>query len=268
MASKPRTTPPGSQLFHPIRIVPLHSPAGRAAPAVPPKLTYRNGPLLTSVQVFTIFWGAAWNHAPQNALTQELNQFFDFVLTSQLLDQLGEYSVPGKPIGHGKRIGTLTLTKPAPGRTLQDSKIQQVLQQGIASGTLPSATPDTLYFFFLPPGVKVVQGGSASCKVFCGYHDTVNSNLFYAVMLIPAVRDASVASRRLTRLLPPVRTSFAKPSPTPSRAKAGTTTTTAKLATFAPGKHASSATTPSSSNGPTPPTNVFDRLQAISGAQR
>src|SRR5437868_10919982 len=110
MPSKPRTTPKRSELFYPIRIVPLHSPAARATPAVPPKLTYRNGPLLTSVQVFTIFWGAAWNQAPQNTLIQELNEFFDFVLASPLLDQLDEYSVPGKKIGHGALIGTVTFT--------------------------------------------------------------------------------------------------------------------------------------------------------------
>jgi hypothetical protein len=175
-----------SELFHPIRIVPLHSPEGaRALAAVPAKLTYRNGPLLTSVEVFTVFWGAAWNQAPQSGLIPQVNQFFDFILTSQLLDQLAEYNVPGKQIVHGARIGTLTLTKPAPGRTLQDSRIQQTLQQEIASGALPPTTPNTLYFFFLPPGVKVVQGGSASCKVFCGYHDAMNNNLFYAVMPYP-----------------------------------------------------------------------------------
>jgi hypothetical protein len=44
----------------PIRIVPLHL-AGALAPAqVPPQLTYRNGPLIGAVQVFTLFWGSAW----------------------------------------------------------------------------------------------------------------------------------------------------------------------------------------------------------------
>ena len=186
MPPKTRRQASPSELFRPIRIVPLHTAATALAPApVPAKLTYRNGPLLTSVQVFTIFWGAAWNQAPQSGLIPQINQFFDFILSSQLLDQLAEYSVPGKQIGHGARIGTLTLTKPAPGRTLQDSKIQQVLQQEIASGALPPSTPNTLYFFFLPPGVKVIQGGSASCKVFCGYHDAVNNGVFYAVMPYP-----------------------------------------------------------------------------------
>lgn len=180
----PKTSP--SELYHPIRIVPLHpGKAKAAAPQVPPKLTYRNGPLLTSVQVFTIFWGAAWNKAPQDALLPKVNQFFDFILTSQLLDQLGEYSTASLKIGHGSRTGTITLTTPAPGKKVDDSAIQRFLQQQISAGTLPATTPNTLYFVFLPPGVTVTQGGTASCKVFCGYHDAINNNVFYAVMPYP-----------------------------------------------------------------------------------
>jgi len=70
-------------------------PAKAAAPAAAPHLIYRNGPLLTAVEVFTIFWGPAWLAAQSPMLTQ-INQFFDFILTSPLIAQLAEYSVPGK----------------------------------------------------------------------------------------------------------------------------------------------------------------------------
>ena len=195
MPSKPRPKSPKtpkapnarpSELHHPIRIVPLHpGKAKAAAPQVAPKLTYRNGPLLTSVQVFTVFWGAEWNAAPQNALLPKLNQFFDFILASELLDQLAEYSAPNQKIARGLLIGTLTITTPSPGKTVDDSAIQSFLQQQITSGALPAATPNSLYFVFLPPGVTVTQGGSASCQVFCGYHDAINNNIFYAVMPYP-----------------------------------------------------------------------------------
>jgi hypothetical protein len=187
MPSKPRPKNPApGELRHPIRIVPLHPGAARAAaPQVAAQLTYRNGPLLTSVQVFTIFWGAAWQQAPQSDLLTRLNQFFDFILSSELLDQLGEYSVPGKKIGHGLLIGTHTLLTPAPAKSVQDSAIQQMLQAQISANTFPAATPDMLYFVFLPPGVQVVQGGATSCKVFCGYHDAINNSIFYAVMPYP-----------------------------------------------------------------------------------
>jgi hypothetical protein len=192
MPSKPRSKKSAapkvraSDLYHPIRIVPLHPGAARAAaPQTPPQLTYRNGPLLTSVQVFTVFWGTAWNQAPQDALLTKLNQFFDFILSSQLLDQLAEYSVPNQRITRGSLIGTVTTASPPPAKTVDDSAIQTFVQQQISSGVLPPTTPNTLYFLFLPPGVTVTQGGSASCKVFCGYHDAINNNIFYAVMPYP-----------------------------------------------------------------------------------
>ena len=189
MPSKPRPKTPNagsSELYHPIRVVPLHpGKAKAAAPQVTPKLTYRNGPLLTAVQVFTIFWGAAWNDAPQNALLTKVNEFFDFILSSQLIDQLAEYSVPNQTISRGVLIGTVTLSTPAPGKTVDDSAIQNLIQQEISAGTLPASTANSLYFVFLPPGVTVTQGGSASCQVFCGYHDAINNSVFYAVMPYP-----------------------------------------------------------------------------------
>jgi hypothetical protein len=192
MPSKPLPKGPAvpesrpSELHHPIRIVPLHpGKAKAAAPQTPPQLSYRNGPLLTSVEVFTVFWGAQWQTSPQAALLIKINQFFDFILSSQLLDQLGEYSVPNLKIGHGALIGTVTLITPAPGKTVDDSAIQTFLQQQVSAGTLPPTTANTLYFLFLPPGITVTQGGSASCQVFCGYHDAINNSIFYAVMPYP-----------------------------------------------------------------------------------
>jgi hypothetical protein len=187
MPKKPGRTKSYVAPQHPIRVVPLHRPEtpSRGAPAAAPNLTYRNGPLLTAVQVFTLFWGSAWQQAPNSGLLQQINQFFDNILASQLIDQLGEYSVPGQAIGHGSRIGTIVLTSPVLGKSLQDSAIQQSLQQQIDAGTLPATNPNTLYFVFLPQGVQVAQGNTASCRSFCGYHDSFGKNVYYAVMPYP-----------------------------------------------------------------------------------
>ncbi len=178
----------------PIRIVPLHVPdavrtpttEAAAAPAAAPHLSYRNGPLIARPEVFTIFWGPAWQTAPQSTLATQLNQFFDFVLTSPLIDQLSEYSVPAFAIGHGRWTGTTCITKPALKHSVSDTAIQHMLQHEITTGTVvPAPTPNTLYFVYLPPGVKVVQGGSASCQAFCGYHNDIAGQIFYAVMPYP-----------------------------------------------------------------------------------
>jgi hypothetical protein len=114
MATKPRRKKSPAALQHPIRVVPLHRPeAERVAAASAPQLTYRGGPLLTAIEVFTVFWGTEWNQAPQSVVMKNMNLFFDYILTSQLMDQLGEYSVPGKDIGRGARTGTTVLTSAA-----------------------------------------------------------------------------------------------------------------------------------------------------------
>ena len=169
---------------HPWRIVPLHT-APRLDAAVTPQLTYRNGPLLTNVEVFTVFWGKAWQAAANSAVAKQMNEFFDFVLTSKLLDQLGEYSVPGKTIGRGSRTGSVTLTTSEPSAKVQDSTIQQLLAAQIAAGTLPAKNANSLYFVFLPPGTQVEQGGSGSCTDFCGFHDATSDNIFYAAVPYP-----------------------------------------------------------------------------------
>jgi hypothetical protein len=174
----------GTGYDHPIRIVPLHT-APRIASTATPELTYRNGPLLTSVQVFTIFWGKAWQEPANASLMTHMNDFFDFILTSKLLDQLAEYGVPGKSIGHGTRTGSTVLTTSEPGKSLTDAAIQKMLQTEIAAGNLTANTSNSLYFVFLPPGTQVDQGGSKSCQTFCGYHDATSDNIFYAVMPYP-----------------------------------------------------------------------------------
>lgn len=178
----------------PIRIVPLSIPEELVTfrpeaigAAAPPKLTYRNGPLLSSVEVFTIFWGAVWQHAPQNDNLTKVNSFFDFILTSSLLDQLAEYNVPNYSITHGRRVGMVTLTSPTPKKSVSDSQIQHLLQQEITTNKVfPTPTKNTLYFVYLPPGVSVSQGGSRSCQAFCGYHNDLHSQIFYAVMPYPS----------------------------------------------------------------------------------
>jgi hypothetical protein len=177
----------------PIRIVPLHAPGNllpptrdRAVAAARPLLRYRKGPLISAVEVFTIFWGSAWTSAPQSGMIDSLNEFFDYILTSALVDELAEYKASHYKIGHGRRTGSATIKTATPRVSITDSAIQIFLQQQIAKGTIPKVTANTLYFIYVPPGVRVVMGGSASCQAFCGYHNAIGGKTFYAVMPYPA----------------------------------------------------------------------------------
>ena len=182
-----------SRRTDPVRIVPLSLPPELTQPmsdmalaaVQAPNLTYRGGPLLTAVEVVTLFWGQAWT-SKQASLVDQLNAYFDFVLASPLLDQMAEYGVPGKSIGHGRRTGSVTIATPGPSLTVMDSAIQTFLQDRLATdSSIPKVGSNSLYFVFLPPGVAVALGGSQSCKSFCGYHDVIGNELFYAVMPYP-----------------------------------------------------------------------------------
>src|SRR5574340_922662 len=149
----------------PIRIVPLveRGKAGGAAPiARAPagaQLTYRGGPLLTAVQLSTVFWGAAWSAAAQRATLDGLNAFSTFVVTSAYVDQLAEYGAPGKTIGHGRFAGTATIPDGSLGKSVSDADVQSMLDRQVRVKAVPAPTPNSLYFVFLPPGVAVVAGG-------------------------------------------------------------------------------------------------------------
>jgi hypothetical protein len=190
-----------------VRIVPLHYPKpslsidelGRlrgepddtdlfdGQPHVAPAsahLTYNNGALLTSVQVFTIFWGAKWGAATGSPMMQNLNKFFQAIVVSPLMTQLQEYSVPGQSIGPGAFLGTKVITANAPVGSVTDSTIRKQLQAWINSKTVPKNTKNSLYFVYLEPGIVSIMGGSKSCQNYCGYHDAVGS-VYYAVMPYP-----------------------------------------------------------------------------------
>jgi hypothetical protein len=113
-----------------------------------------------------------------------MNKFFPDILVSSLIDQLSEYNVPGKAIGHGSFIGSTVVTADAPKRSVSDSRIQTALQNWISNGTAPQNDKDTIYFVFLERGIVSVMGGSRSCQSYCGYHSNVDS-IYYAVMPYP-----------------------------------------------------------------------------------
>jgi hypothetical protein len=172
-----------------IRIVPLYLPAEVTELAVAPagpQLTYRGGPLLTQVQVFTTFWGQAWEEPAQSSVLESINAFFADILTSELIDQLSEYDIAGQDIGHGQLVGSATVPDVPFGASMSDGALRQRLQQLIATdGRFPQPTSNTLYFVYLPPGVVLVSGGDRSCQAFCGYHDHIDAQIFYAAMPYP-----------------------------------------------------------------------------------
>lgn len=191
-----------------IRVVPLHHPKPSVAiedlakarrewedqdlfdgkaHAIPATahLNYNHGPLIQNTQVFTVFWGRLWGSTPSSKqMMLNLNKFFTAILVSPLIDQLAEYDVPGKAIGHGSLIGTKLISANSPKGSITDSAIQAQLLSWIKSKTVPLSNKNTLYFIYLDPGIVSVMGGGKSCQNYCGYHNNAGK-AYYAVMPYP-----------------------------------------------------------------------------------
>jgi hypothetical protein len=158
-----------------VRIVPLAVPApvlrplATPGPTAAPRLTYRGGPLLTSVEVFLVCWGPGWSTSPLKETATRLDQFLDTVLVGNVTDRLAEYSVPGLQIGHGRRVGRAVVATTDPDAVVTDAALQQMLRDQLRTNpAFPAPTTNTLYLVYLPPGTAVVMGGSRSCQGFCG----------------------------------------------------------------------------------------------------
>ena len=90
------------------------------------------------------------------------------------------------PLAHAASLTIDGVTTPAPPASVSDAALQYFLQDQLMNNpAVPQPDANTLYFLFLPPGVTVVQGGGSSCQAFCGYHDNINGQIFYAVMPYP-----------------------------------------------------------------------------------
>lgn len=200
----------------------IYDPTENHAAPAGAHLVYGGGPLLTNVKVFTVFWGDVWN-TTQKADMDYLNGFYDFILSSSLMDELAEYNTQSYKVGHGTHIGTVVVSDgsqpppPVPGppppppppptgcltgfipgalrpkaeplntklsSTVDDSDIRNMIGSKIADGTLPKPDINTLFVVYTPSGITVTQGGQGSCSVFCGYHDST-PDFYYAVLPYP-----------------------------------------------------------------------------------
>jgi Repeat of unknown function (DUF346) len=152
-----------------------------------PSLQNHGGPVIGSVQVVPVYWGAAWATGTNAQLASQLDGFFDFIVTSSYMDLLNEYSTASTVIQHGQRLASARVAGSEPGtvvagvRQVTDAEIQTAVQGWIANHTVPAMTANTLYFVFLPPGVVSTMSTQRSCQNYCGYHNHIGG-VYYAVI--------------------------------------------------------------------------------------
>jgi len=154
-----------------------HDKPHLTAAAASHALNYHGGRLIQNAEVTTVYFGPQWKTDP---LKDQLDQFFDFVVTSSLIDQLEEYSTNGMIIGRGAHVASFIIDTD-PGPTVDDAQVQALLAELIAGGSIPAQNDNSIYFLFTPSGTQVTLQGDASCAQLCGYHNVTADGIVYAV---------------------------------------------------------------------------------------
>lgn len=198
-----KTDSPRVQPAHPLHIVPMVNPKGKAIP--PPigaHLDYYGGPVISNVNVVTVFWTNKVDAGVQTTMPE----FYSAITSSTFYDLVSEYATNVTPVGGGSGTnqslgrgttgGTFTITpskcKTSSPCTIDDTAIQTELLAQITGGFLPAPTLDkdgnvnTLYMIYFPLNVTITLQGSQSCVIFCAYHGTTtgqfnSKNIAYGV---------------------------------------------------------------------------------------
>jgi hypothetical protein len=191
------------QPARPIHIVPMVTPNGKALPPpIAPHLDYYGGPVISNVNVVTVFWTNSVDAGVQTTMPA----FYSAITDSTFYDMLSEYATNVTPVGGGtgtnQSIGrgttsgifTITPSKCFNGSacTIADTAIQTELLAQITAGHLPAPTLDnkgnvnTLYMIYFPLNVTITLGTDKSCVIFCAYHGTTSGtfnskNIAYGV---------------------------------------------------------------------------------------
>jgi hypothetical protein len=151
-----------------------------------PELQYNGGPLIDELNIVSVYWGDQWNtDTTLTGYRTGMDQFFDFIVRSPLIDQLKEFDAGSYVINHGQHSESKVITSPVPGTSVSNAALQQMLQSWIQAGDLSPFDGNTLYIISTPPNTMVHMGGGASCRSFCGYHDAIKGEIFYAVLPWP-----------------------------------------------------------------------------------
>lgn len=152
--------------------------AGKAASGG--NLVNHGGPVITSAKAVLLFWG---NWSGSDVPTVMSNFFGQFGSSSHYTTITQYSSIKNSALG-----GTLRYDTSTPASKISDTAAKNELTKNFNNGNL---TPDasTVFFLYLPNGVKSTMGGSSSCTSYCGYHShyTYNGTVIkYAVMPYPS----------------------------------------------------------------------------------
>jgi hypothetical protein len=168
-----------------------------------PKLTYYGGPIIPSVEVVEVIWGApAANRTYITQLTNGLmERWYRSIVNSVYVDWLSEYKTSTQNISRGTFKGRYVIT-PAPTlltSPITDLQVQNELKRqfGLPAAQrklpLPNAAgtqgkTKTVYMIHFPNQIQVSWTLGITCATICAYHGSfVYGNKYVPYAVIPSM---------------------------------------------------------------------------------
>ncbi|MBS2027414.1 MAG: hypothetical protein JST54_05860 [Deltaproteobacteria bacterium] len=163
-AHAPRTTKDGfdSDEKRPSNWTPGEAATGTAASGQY-NLTSRGGSVLSKPVINNIYLGDFWNTTAGKTISTHNDAFAKDVEQSSYMGVLAQYGV-----GKGSFAGSTVVPGASP-KEVNESQIQSIVKQAIASGT-QSSDPQTIHTVILPPGTILTDGSNDSTNGLGGYH--------------------------------------------------------------------------------------------------
>lgn len=154
---------------------------------------YQGGPLWQAgYQFLNIYWGSYWNRASLSFTPAQVDKAtIDIGTDSSYWGGLQEYGIGMNTAQSFLPSVTVAQDPPA---TIDDAAIEPQLQSWISAGVIPELGQKGCYNIFFPPGVTVTLQGSASCSVYCDYHNFDGIH-FYTVEPYPCDTGCNTCSQ-------------------------------------------------------------------------
>jgi len=146
---------------------------------------YYGGPLLTSVKIYAVFWGAKVNANTQT----KMGAFYTALTDSDYLDFLNQYSTPTIKIGRGTYVGSTVIKPKNVAKHLMQADVEAELLNQIDNGTLAKPDANSLYIIHFPPGIVINAFGGDSCQTWCGDHEAIKNNPKYGNIAYAMIPD-------------------------------------------------------------------------------
>jgi hypothetical protein len=150
----------------------------KAAPASYVPMVYHGGPLLTVPELVSFYWGA-FSQSDIDGMQAWLGHFAAYLSNSgapsgeeQPIQQYGTF---------GASVGAHHLVSTAPA-SATEADVKAEIQSLQASGALPAFGPERLFLVFTK-GVSFSGYGT----VWCGYHGSWGSGIYFAIIPYPTV---------------------------------------------------------------------------------